>query len=231
MFSRYKTFNVKPGNYSETRIMSISKYCNSVLHKLPIINNYYKRDSYNKKDIIGYIEKYDKYENEFTIKLKNSFLKKNPNIYIHDLKINIFITIDPGVKINYKAIDLYKSGINPKYALLTTDFKDSKVITLCGSTKFKHKFLEVYKKLSEEGNIVLLPSKFLSEEEKLNLSYNEKIKLKLLHRQKIYMSDKIFVINPENYIGKNTRDEIEFAKMFGMEIEYLVSQEDTNNGN
>ena len=47
-----------------------------------------------------------------------------------------------------------------------------------------------------------------------------------MHKHKIDMSDEIYVINPGGYIGDSTRSEIEYAKMHGKGIRYLVEQEE-----
>ncbi len=44
-----------------------------------------------------------------------------------------------------------------------------------------------------------------------------------LHRAKIDLSDAIFVVNIDGYIGESTRREIEYAKQIGKEIMYLES--------
>ena len=42
-----------------------------------------------------------------------------------------------------------------------------------------------------------------------------------MHRQNIDMSDEIYVINFEGYIGESTKAEIEYAKLKGKRITYL----------
>ena len=42
-----------------------------------------------------------------------------------------------------------------------------------------------------------------------------------LHFQKIEMSDAIFVVNVDGYIGESTRKEIEYAKSLDKEVMYL----------
>ena len=74
-----------------------------------------------------------------------------------------------------------------------------KVITLCGSTRFKDAFMEAQKRLTLEGNIVMDD----------------------MHKAKISMADEIFVINVGGYIGSSTRSEIEYAKVTGKLINYL----------
>ena len=42
-----------------------------------------------------------------------------------------------------------------------------------------------------------------------------------IHKRKIDMSDEIFVINKDGYIGSSTASEIEYAKTKGMPIRYM----------
>ena len=98
-----------------------------------------------------------------------------------------------------------------------------KVITLCGSTRFKKEFEEVQRKLTLEGNIVLSVGLFSHEEENGEDWAENGIKEMLddIHKRKIDMSDEIFVINKDGYIGSSTASEIEYAKTKGMPIRYM----------
>ena len=42
-----------------------------------------------------------------------------------------------------------------------------------------------------------------------------------MHKQKIDMSDEIYVINVDGYIGESTKNEIQYAKVRGKRISYL----------
>ena len=42
-----------------------------------------------------------------------------------------------------------------------------------------------------------------------------------IHRKKIELSDEIFVINKDGYIGDSTRSEIEYATKLGKTVKYL----------
>ena len=103
-----------------------------------------------------------------------------------------------------------------------------KVITLCGSTKFKDQFMEVQKKLTLEGNIVISVGLFgHSGDQEVwdgmdegTLSKTKKM-LDDMHKRKIDMADEIFVINVGGYIGESTKSEIEYAKKTGKIINYL----------
>lgn len=96
----------------------------------------------------------------------------------------------------------------------------TKIITLCGSTRFKNAFEEMERKLTLEGVIVLTVG-FYEKIDGTVLSENQIELLNELHRKKIQMSDGIFVINKDGYIGLSTQSEIEFAKALGKVVEYL----------
>lgn len=44
-----------------------------------------------------------------------------------------------------------------------------------------------------------------------------------IHKQKIDVSDEIYVLNVGGYIGESTKTEIEYAKVKGKKISYLES--------
>lgn len=96
-----------------------------------------------------------------------------------------------------------------------------KVITLCGSTRFKEKFLEEQKRLTLEGNIVISVGLFGHSGD--NEVWNEGTKEMLddMHQRKIDMADEIFVINVGGYIGESTRSEIEYAEKTGKAVRYF----------
>lgn len=96
---------------------------------------------------------------------------------------------------------------------------NNNTVTLCGSTRFKNHFLKVAEKLTLEGKIVLMPCVF-GHADKFKWSKEQKKNLDELHLRKIDMSDEIYVININNYIGKSTREEISYALLKGKKISY-----------
>ncbi len=96
-----------------------------------------------------------------------------------------------------------------------------KVITLCGSTRFKDAFMEVQKRLTLEGNIVISVGLFGHSGYDEVWTEGTKEMLDDMHKRKIDMADEIFVINVGGYIGASTRSEIEYAKATGKPIKYL----------
>ena len=102
------------------------------------------------------------------------------------------------------------------------DNKKYNIITLCGSIKFKDKFIKVQEKLTLEGNIVLTPN-FFNNIKKEEIDEETKKMLDEMHRQKIDMSDEIYIINFGGYIGESTKAEIEYVKTKGKKLSYLES--------
>lgn len=103
-----------------------------------------------------------------------------------------------------------------------------KVITLCGSTRFKDAFLEAQKRLTLEGNVVISVGLFgHSGDAEVWEGMDEgtrtatKEMLDDMHRRKIDMADEIYVINVGGYIGESTQGEIEYAKQTGKRVRYL----------
>ena len=96
-----------------------------------------------------------------------------------------------------------------------------KVITLCGSTRFKEQFIEMQKKLTLEGNIVISVGAFGHCGDNEVWTVGTKVMLNRMHLAKIDLADEIFVINVDNYIGDSTRNEIEYAKSKGKRVRFL----------
>ena len=96
-----------------------------------------------------------------------------------------------------------------------------KVITLCGSTRFKNEFLEAQKRLTLEGNVVISVGLFGHSGDKEVWTEGVKDMLDRQHLAKIDLADEIFVINVGGYIGDSTRREIAYAEYKGKSITYL----------
>ena len=96
-----------------------------------------------------------------------------------------------------------------------------KVITLCGSTKFKEEYTKAQKELTLQGNIVISVGLFGHSGDAEVWTEGTKEMLDDMHKRKIDMADEIFVINVGGYIGESTRREIAYATSKGMTIRYL----------
>ncbi len=95
-----------------------------------------------------------------------------------------------------------------------------KIITLCGSLKFQKEMMIVAEKLSLEGICVLTPVYPVIEN--CRRTDEQLKKMKDAHFKKIEISDAILVINKNNYIGKSTNLEIEYARKLEKEIIYYT---------
>ena len=102
-----------------------------------------------------------------------------------------------------------------------------KVITLCGSTRFKDQFMEAQKRLTLEGYIVISVGLFgHAGDQEVWDSMDEgtlsktKEMLDDMHKRKIDMADEIYVINVGGYIGDSTRSEIQYAEEHGKTVRY-----------
>lgn len=106
--------------------------------------------------------------------------------------------------------------------------KNYKVITLCGSIRFKKEFMEVQKDLTLKGNIVISvglfghsgDSEVWENMDEVTLTKTKEM-LDDMHKRKIDMSDEIFVINVGGYIGESTKSEIEYAIKTNKKVNYL----------
>lgn len=96
-----------------------------------------------------------------------------------------------------------------------------RVITLCGSTRFKEDFERVNKELTLAGNIVISVGCFGHAGDVF--TDEQKVMLDDIHKRKIDMADAIYVINKDGYIGESTRSEIQYAARLG---KYIVFMED-----
>ena len=95
-----------------------------------------------------------------------------------------------------------------------------KIITLCGSLKFKKEMMIVAERMALEGNCIITPVYPILENYKRT---DEQLKkLKEAHFKKIELSDAILVVNVNNYIGNSTNLEINYAKKLGKEIIYYT---------
>lgn len=103
----------------------------------------------------------------------------------------------------------------------TFDGLPAAVITICGSTRFRAAIADVNRQLTLSGFVVLAPGVFAHDGDEITNA--QKIALDGLHLTKIRMSDAVFVVNPDGYIGKSTCGEIAYARSLGKPVHYLVA--------
>lgn len=98
--------------------------------------------------------------------------------------------------------------------------KRAKIITLCGSFKFMDEFKSITEKLSLNGVVVFTPTACTVPIYYETLSENQIDMLHDIHYQKIDMADEVWIIDKDQYIGDDTRREIEYAQGRNKEIYY-----------
>ncbi len=96
-----------------------------------------------------------------------------------------------------------------------------KVVTLCGSTKFKEDFLREQKRLTLQGYIVISVGLFGHSGDDEVWQDSTKEMLDDMHKRKIDMADEIFVVNKNGYVGPSTLSEIEYAKQHGKKVVFM----------
>lgn len=94
-----------------------------------------------------------------------------------------------------------------------------KVITLCGSSRFKEDFERINKELTLAGNIVISLGVWGHSGD--TFTDEQKVMLDDIHKRKIDMADAIYVINKDGYIGSSTRSEIKYAVTRGKQVIYM----------
>ncbi len=94
-----------------------------------------------------------------------------------------------------------------------------KVITMCGSFRFLDKMNEVAEQLALDNGYVVIG--MTSPTPGRELTDSDKALLGELHLAKIDLSDAIFVVNVDGYIGDAVKHEIAYAMGKGKEIIYL----------
>ena len=95
-----------------------------------------------------------------------------------------------------------------------------KIITLCGSLKFKEEMMIIAEKMALKGNCILTPVYPILEN--IERTEQQLLNLKEEHFKRIELADSILVVNVNNYIGNSTKLEIEYAKKLGKEILYYT---------
>ena len=91
-----------------------------------------------------------------------------------------------------------------------------KVITICGSLKFKKIMQEEAEKLALNGYCVLTPIFPFNKD--LKVKKKQLNKFKEAHFKRIELSDAIYVVNKDSYIGDSTKLEIDYATKLNKEI-------------
>ena len=102
-----------------------------------------------------------------------------------------------------------------------------KIITICGSIKFKDEMIKTALQMELNGNVVLTPI-FPPDNSEIAFTDREIAVLGEMHKEKIKLSDAVLVMNKDGYIGSSTKGEIEFAKALNKEIMYYTDLKAAN---
>lgn len=103
-----------------------------------------------------------------------------------------------------------------KSEVIDIEYRKYKTVVLCGSTRFKQDFEKVAKELALQGKIPI-PLPFFGDP----ITAEQLALITDMHFEKIRLSDEIYVINKDGYIGDATRKEIEYAKSLNKPIFYM----------
>jgi hypothetical protein len=99
----------------------------------------------------------------------------------------------------------------------------SRIVCLCGSTRFKDAFESAEQGETLAGRIVLTVG-FFEHADGIVLESCVADRLARLHDEKIALADEILVIDVGGYIGDATRHEIAVAENLGKRIRYWSAE-------
>lgn len=98
------------------------------------------------------------------------------------------------------------------------ELKEIKVVTICGSMKFVDKMIKTAFELEREYGWCVLQCVY--DFDKTYITQEEIEKIKLAHYKRIEISDAIYVLNIDGYIGESVKNEINFARQHNIEVIY-----------
>ncbi len=108
---------------------------------------------------------------------------------------------------------------------------DVDVVCICGSTRFADQHAIARWELERTGNYICLMINYLPEWYTENQGWDGlahhgeaagcKAELDDLHFRKIDMSDWVLVVNPDDYVGESTSNEIRYARDQGKPVRFL----------
>ena len=105
--------------------------------------------------------------------------------------------------------------------------KGTKVICLCGSTRFTEEMLLLKWELTKRGFVVLgwsvLPDSYFKGGDGTHIGDQEGVKeiVDEVHLRKIDLADEVRILNVDGYIGESTGKELLYAFDLGKSISYL----------
>jgi len=93
-----------------------------------------------------------------------------------------------------------------------------KTVTICGSMKFEEEMKRIAFLLEAKHGYNVLQCVYNIE--KLDVSPDDIQRLEKAHLRKIEISDAIYVVDKDGYIGEQVKKEIEYAKSINKEVIY-----------
>lgn len=93
-----------------------------------------------------------------------------------------------------------------------------KTVTICGSMRFADEMKDIALQLeiSHDMNVI----QCIYNSHGVHLSDDDMKQVVEAHHKKIELSDAIYVVNIDGYIGESVRKEIEYAERNGVEVIY-----------
>lgn len=98
-------------------------------------------------------------------------------------------------------------------------------ICLIGSSRFEDEFRRLEVDLSLKGYIVLSPLVYTQSGDNPKCGADVKIILDYVQKEKIRQSDIVLVIDVDGYVGKSTKDQINYAKLLNKPLLYFSKGE------
>ena len=95
---------------------------------------------------------------------------------------------------------------------------DIKVVTICGSMRYEKEMMKIAEELELKKGYAVIQCIYSIDGTKYDDA--DAIILDKMHKKKIDISDAIYVVNIDGYIGNATKNEIEYAKSHNKEIIY-----------
>ena len=93
-----------------------------------------------------------------------------------------------------------------------------KFVTICGSMKYQNEMIKIARNLETKFGYCVLQCVYDFGGE--NINKQEKDKIAKAHMKKIALSDYIYVVNIDGYIGESTQKEIDYAIKHDKEVFY-----------
>lgn len=128
-----------------------------------------------------------------------------------------------GIKMEYHDLDkVYKKYVGNLNSNLVSYLKSKHkpIVTICGNLKYKEEILKQQELLTLDGYIVFTPGVFNLDNDN-QISEDENKLLIEIQKEKILMSNMLFVVNIDNIIDKSTQDLIDYAKQLNITVKYL----------